>query len=74
MSNISEPVKFGTDGWRAIIADTYTFENVKRVALATARVFKDHKKISTGIVIGYDTRFQGKEFAHAAATVLEMKG
>ena len=74
MSNISEPVKFGTDGWRAIIADTYTFENVKRVALATARVFKNHKKISNGIIIGYDTRFQGKEFAHIAATVFGNEG
>ena len=35
-----EPVKFGTDGWRAIIGDTYTFENVRRVSLATARTFK----------------------------------
>ncbi|MFZ1322251.1 MAG: phosphoglucomutase/phosphomannomutase family protein [Ignavibacteria bacterium] len=74
MSNNSEPVKFGTDGWRAVIADTYTFENVKRVALATARIFKDHKKISNGIVIGYDTRFQGKEFAHAAAEVFGNEG
>jgi phosphomannomutase len=69
MSKNTEPVKFGTDGWRGIIADTYTFENVRRVALATSIVFKNHPKISKGIIIGYDTRFQSKEFAHAAAEV-----
>ncbi|MBK9334510.1 MAG: phosphoglucomutase/phosphomannomutase family protein [Ignavibacteria bacterium] len=74
MSNQTEPVKFGTDGWRAIIGDTYTFDNVKRAALATAIVFKDHKKISNGIIIGYDTRFLSKEFAHAAATVFGNSG
>lgn len=74
MSNKTEPVKFGTDGWRGIIADTYTFENVRRVALATALVFKDHANIKNGIVIGYDTRFQSKEFAHAAAEVFGDQG
>lgn len=70
MSNKTEPVKFGTDGWRGIIADTYTYDNVRRVALATARVFKDHPKTKTGFVIGYDTRFQSKQFAEAAAEVI----
>jgi phosphomannomutase len=62
-------IKFGTDGWRAVIADTYTFENVRRVSLATARVFRNHPKIKNGIVIGYDTRFLSKEFAAAAAEI-----
>ena len=70
MSNKTEPVKFGTDGWRGIIADTYTFENVKRVALATAKVFKNHPKIKNGIVVGYDTRFQSQQFAETVAVVL----
>ena len=65
----NEPVKFGTDGWRAVIAENYTFDNVKKVSLAVARVFNNHPKINNGIVIGYDTRFLGKEFAHAAAEV-----
>jgi phosphomannomutase len=68
MSNFSE-IKFGTDGWRAVIADSYTFENVRRVSLATARAFKNHPKIKNGIVIGYDTRFLSKEFAAASAEV-----
>ena len=69
-----EPVKFGTDGWRAIIADTYTFENVRRVSLATARIFKNHPNIRNGIVIGYDTRFLAKEFAHVLQKYLQVKG
>lgn len=71
---IKEPVKFGTDGWRAVIGDNYTFHNVRRVALATARVFKNHPKIKNGIIIGYDTRFLSKEFAHAAAEVFGNEG
>lgn len=69
-----EPVKFGTDGWRAIIGDTYTFENVRRVSLATARTFKNHPNINNGIVIGYDTRFLAKEFAHCAAEIFASEG
>lgn len=70
----TEPVKFGTDGWRAVIAENYTFENVCRVALATARTFKNHPKIKNGIIIGYDTRFLSKEFAHAAAEMFCKEG
>ncbi len=69
-----EDVKFGTDGWRGVIADTYTFDNVRRVALATARVFRNHPKIDNGIIIGYDTRFQGRQFAEAAAVVIAGEG
>lgn len=69
-----EAVKFGTDGWRGVIADTYTFENVRRVALATARVFRNHPKISKGIIIGYDTRFQSAQFAEAVAAVMASEG
>jgi phosphomannomutase len=72
--NKFEPVKFGTDGWRAVIADTYTFENVKRVSIATARVFINHPKIKNGIIIGYDTRFLSKEFAHISAEVFASEG
>ena len=71
---MSEPVKFGTDGWRAVIGDTYTFANVRRAALATARVFKNHPKIKNGIIIGYDTRFQSDAFAAAVAEVFGNEG
>jgi len=69
-----EPVKFGTDGWRAIIADTYTFENLRRVSLATAKNFINHPKIKNGIIIGYDTRFLSGDFALAAAEVFADEG
>jgi len=69
-----EPVKFGTDGWRAVIGDTYTFENVRRVSLAAARKFKNHPNIKNGIVIGYDTRFLSREFAHCSAEIFAGEG
>lgn len=69
-----EPVKFGTDGWRAVIGEDYTFSNVRRVSLATAIHFKSHYKIKNGIAIGYDTRFLSKEFAIASAEVFANYG
>ncbi|HTX17569.1 MAG TPA: phosphoglucomutase/phosphomannomutase family protein [Bacteroidota bacterium] len=67
-------IKFGTDGWRGVIAEDFTFDNVAKVALATARYFKSHKKIGNGLVIGYDARFMSKEFAHKTAQVLASAG
>ncbi|MFH0989583.1 MAG: phosphoglucomutase/phosphomannomutase family protein [bacterium] len=67
-------IKFGTDGWRGIIAADFTFDNVAKVALATANYFKRHKKIKNGIVVGYDSRFLSKEFAEKTAEVLGNRG
>ncbi|MGA2667490.1 MAG: phosphoglucomutase/phosphomannomutase family protein [Ignavibacteria bacterium] len=67
-------IKFGTDGWRAVIADEYTFENVKKISAATAKAFRDHPKLSKGIIIGYDTRFLSKEFAECSAVVFAANG
>jgi phosphomannomutase len=67
-------IKFGTDGWRGIIADDFTFENIAKVALATANFYKRHKKIKNGIVIGYDSRFLSQEFAEKVAEVLGNRG
>ncbi len=67
-------IKFGTDGWRGVIAEDFTFANVAKVALATARYFKSHKKAKNGLVIGYDARFLSKEFAHKAAQVIASAG
>lgn len=67
-------IKFGTDGWRAVIADEYTFENLKKISKATAIAFENHHKISNGIVIGYDTRFLSKEFAQCSAEVFANHG
>jgi alpha-D-glucose phosphate-specific phosphoglucomutase len=68
------PIKFGTDGWRGLIAADFTFDNVAKVALATANYFKRHKKIKNGIVIGYDSRFLSREFAETTAAVLANRG
>ncbi len=66
-------IKFGTDGWRAIIADEYTVENVRRVAEATATwLLKQNKKAT--VVVGYDCRFGGKMFSEAVAKVLAHNG
>lgn len=67
-------IKFGTDGWRGVIADDFTFDNVSRVAQATAAYFKNHRKIRNGVVIGYDARFLSREFAELTAAVLASKG
>jgi phosphomannomutase len=67
-------IKFGTDGWRAVIGDDFTFANLERVATATARYFKNHKKIRNGLVIGYDARFMSREFAEKSAEVIANHG
>jgi phosphomannomutase len=66
------PIKFGTDGWRAIIAQEYTVENVMRVAEATALYMKANKMKRA--VVGHDCRFGGKMFAEATAQVLGAYG
>ncbi len=66
-------IKFGTDGWRAIIAEDYTVDNVARVAMGTATWLKanfDHPKV----VIGHDCRFAGELFAETAAKVFIKEG
>lgn len=66
-------IKFGTDGWRAIIADEFTFNNVCRVTKAIANYLQG--KGATGeVVIGFDNRFLAPEFAAAAAEVLTASG
>ena len=65
-------IKFGTDGWRAIIADEYTIDNVRRVTMGTSLWMKQ-KKMSKAI-IGYDTRFGGALFANAVADLLAADG
>lgn len=66
-------IKFGTDGWRAIIADDYTVNNVARVAVATAKWVKQHFK-EPSIVIGHDCRFAGDLFVKTAVRVFVKEG
>lgn len=70
MSNTVSQIKFGTDGWRAIIADTYTLENVRVLAQAVADYLGSGKKVA----VGYDTRFMSAKFAEASAIVLKNNG
>src|SRR5213080_4601654 len=67
-------IKFGTDGWRGVIADDFTFENVRCVAGAIASYVLKHEDPSRGLIVGYDTRFGSPRFARAAAEVLADAG
>src|SRR5438034_3352319 len=67
-------IKFGTDGWRAVIADDFTFENVGRVAGAIASYVLKHEDPTRGLIVGYDTRFLSRLFALRAAEVLADAG
>src|ERR1700680_1914530 len=67
-------IKFGTDGWRGVIADDFTFANVRKVACAIARYVVRAEKPGAGLLIGYDTRFGSERFARAAAEVVSMAG
>ncbi len=66
-------IKFGTDGWRAIIAREFTVDNVARVAEATAVWLLKNSKTPT-VVVGHDCRFAGKLFAETVAKVMSAKG
>jgi phosphomannomutase len=67
-------IKFGTDGWRGIIADDFTFDNVRRVTGAIASYVLKHEDPKHGIVVGYDTRFASQNTARVAADVLASAG
>src|SRR2546421_4210195 len=71
---MSQEIKFGTDGWRGIIADDFTFDNVRRVAGAVASYVLNHEEPARGVVIGYDTRFASQRAARVAAEVLASAG
>lgn len=67
-------IKFGTDGWRGIIAEDFTFANLRRVSTAVARYIKEEGKAEQGLVIGRDTRFLAEEFASTAADIMTAAG
>jgi len=73
MSDPVTPIHFGTDGWRAVIGDDFTFANLRRVADAAGRVISSDHPGGT-VVVGFDTRFEAPEFAAAAAEVLASHG
>src|SRR5262250_1741652 len=68
------PIKFGTDGWRGIIADDFTYDNVRRVAGAIASYVLKNEDPAAGVVVGYDTRFASQRMARVASEVLGAAG
>lgn len=85
----NDSIKFGTDGWRGVIADDFTFANVRRVGAAIAAYLHDPlrknlapyrewgvpcRPSSAGLVIGYDTRFMSAEFAHEFGRAVSQAG
>ncbi len=78
MRVMSQPITFGTDGWRAVIADGYTFDNVRRVSDAiavAARTFEPPEGIDrNALVVGFDRRFLSREFATLVAETLRDGG
>ncbi len=68
------PVKFGTDGWRGVIADDFTFANVRTAAAAIAAYIHAQEDPAKGLCIGHDTRFGSKAFARTCAEVAAATG
>jgi alpha-D-glucose phosphate-specific phosphoglucomutase len=67
---MSNPIKFGTDGWRGVIADDFTFANVRFCAQGVAEYLRRNKLTGGGVYIGYDRRFASEDFAGATAEVI----
>ncbi len=63
-------IVFGTDGWRARIAEDFTFDNVRRIADGVATYIEDRGELAKGVIVAYDRRFASEHFARAAAEVL----
>ena len=71
---MGDPIKFGTDGWRGVIAEDYTFDNVRRAAQGFASYLHGKGKQGAWIVVGHDKRFDSEYFAAAVAEVLAGNG
>lgn len=71
---MAQEIKFGTDGWRGIIADDFTFENVRRVAGAIASYVLKYEKAQGGVIVGYDARFASPQAAKIVAEVISAAG
>jgi len=71
---MSQKIKFGTDGWRGRIAEDYTFANVRRCTQGFATYLKEIGHQSAWVIVGYDMRFHGENFAETVAEVLAGNG
>jgi phosphomannomutase len=70
---MTSDIRFGTDGWRAVIGAGFTYDNLRRVADAAGRVYAAENPGGL-VLVGYDTRFEAESFARAAAEVLASHG
>ena len=71
---MAKDIKFGTDGWRGVIADDYTFENVRRAGGAIAAYVLKNEDWKRGLAVGYDTRYGSRRFAEAISDVISDAG
>ena len=75
---MAKPIKFGTDGWRGVIADDFTFERVALVAPIAAKILEKNYGDSTNnsktVIVGHDRRFMAEEFAQVAAEAVQNAG
>ncbi len=68
------PIKFGTSGWRAVIADDFTFANIRRAVSGIARYVVKQKRGGAALIVGRDPRFHGETFVALAADILAAHG
>ncbi|HNU07962.1 MAG TPA: hypothetical protein PKO33_09365, partial [Pyrinomonadaceae bacterium] len=69
------PIRFGTSGWRAIIADEFTYRNVRRVTEAICSYLKEGSQNDRKtLIVGYDSRFMGEKFSEVAADIASRRG
>src|SRR5207253_957263 len=71
---MTQQIKLGTDGWRGIIADDFTFDNVRRVAGAIASYVLKYEAPASDVFVGYDTRFASRRAAEIVAEVIAEAG
>ena len=74
MTNCDSSIKFGTDGWRAIVGKEFNHDNVAIVTKAIAKYVLEKDGIDKPIIIGYDPRNMAKEFAYFSAKILSEAG
>src|SRR5687768_1841878 len=67
-------IKFGTSGWRGIIGEDFTFENVRIASQGIANYLKKSGQSGSGVIVAYDTRFLSEKFASEAAKILAFNG
>jgi phosphomannomutase len=71
---MSQRISFGTDGWRGVIADDCTYENVRRVAHAIAKYIHENEDPAKGVLVAYDTRFGSRRFAEITSDAVARTG